>query len=108
MLYPIVGPNSIRTLFSKVEQKYRFNQFFDITADRGEFTAATNTIWETDWDGYVRTLNPANLNYNKAQHQRKKFRHYFNHVLLRKSDEAATTRKMLLKLENTKLNVSFR
>ena len=108
MLYPIVGPNSIQTLFSKVEQKYRFNQFWDITADRGEFTAATNTIWQTDWDGYVRTLNPANLNYNKAQHQRKKFRHYFNHVLLRKSDEMATTRKMLLKLENTKLNQSFR
>ena len=108
MLYPIVGPNSIRTLFSKVEQKYRFNQFFDITNDRGEFSAATNTIWQTDWDGYVRTLNPANLDYNKPQHQRKKFRHYFNHVLLRKSDEAATTRKMLLKLENTKLNISFR
>ena len=108
MLYPIVGPNSIQTLFSKVEQKYRFNQFFDVTNDRGEFSAATNTIWQTDWDGYVRTLNPANLDYNKPQHQRKKFRHYFNHVLLRKSDEAATTRKMLLKLENTKLNISFR
>ena len=108
MLYPIVGPNSIQTLFSKVEQKYRFNQFWDITADRGEFTGAANTIWQTDWDGYTRILNPVNLNYGKAQHQRKKFRHYFNHVLLRKSDEMATTRKMLLKLENTKLNQSFR
>ena len=108
MMYPIVGANDIQTLFSKVEQKYRFNQFWDITFDRGEFSNTTNTIWETDWDGYTRVLNPANLNYAKAQHQRKKFRHYFNHVLLRKSDEMATTRKMLLKLENTKLNQSFR
>lgn len=108
MMYPIVGANDIQTLFSKVEQKYRFNQFWDITFDRGEFTNATNTIWETDWDGYTRVLNPANLNYAKAPQQRKKFRHYFNHVLLRKSDEMATTRKMLLKLENTKLNQSFR
>lgn len=108
MMYPIVGANDIQTLFSKVEQKYRFNQFWDITFDRGEFSNATNTIWETDWDGYTRVLNPANLNYAKAPQQRKKFRHYFNHVLLRKSDEMATTRKMLLKLENTKLNQSFR
>ena len=108
MMYPIVGANDIQTLFSKVEQKYRFNQFWDITNDRGEFSAATNTIWLTDWDGYDRTLNPANLNYNKPQQQRKKFRHYFNHVLLRKSADMATTRKMLLKLENTKLNMSFR
>ena len=108
MMYPIVGANDIQTLFSKVEQKYRFNQFWDITFDRGEFSNTTNTIWETDWDGYTRVLNPANLNYAKAPQQRKKFRHYFNHVLLRKSDEMATTRKMLLKLENTKLNQSFR
>ena len=108
ILYPIVNPNSMDILYSKEEQKYRFNMFWDITADRGEFSTATNTIWLTDWNGYIRNLNPTNLNYNKPQQQRKKFRHYFNHILLRKSDEMATTRKMLLKLENTKLNASFR
>ena len=69
MLYPIVGPNSIQTLFSKVEQKYRFNQFFDVTADRGEFTACYKYNLANNWDGYVRTLNPANLDYNKPQHR---------------------------------------
>lgn len=108
MLYPIVNPNSIDTLYSKEEQKYRFNQFWDVTNDRGEFTGSTNTIFNTDWDGYKRNLNSTNLNYNKPQQERKKFRHYYNHILLRKSSVAATTRKMLLKLENTKLNVSFR
>ena len=108
ILYPIVGANDIQILFSKEEQKYRFNQFWDVTNDRGEFSAAQNTIFLTDWDGYKRPLNPVNLNYNKPQTQRKKFRHYYNHILLRKSDEGLTTRKMLLILENTKLNMSFR
>ena len=35
--YPIIGINDIRILYSKEEQKYRFNQFWDITNDRGEF-----------------------------------------------------------------------
>ena len=108
ILYPIVNPSSMDILYSKEEQKYRFNMFWDITEDRGEFSNATNTIWLTDWDGYVRDLNPNNLNYQKPQQQRKKFRHYFNHILLRKSDQMSTTRKMLLKLENTKLNMSSR
>ena len=38
--YPQVNPSSIDILYSKVEQKYRFNQFWDITDDRGEFTNA--------------------------------------------------------------------
>ena len=108
MMYPIVNANSIDTLFSKEEQKYRFNQFWDVTNDRGEFTGAVNTIFNTEWNGYVRNLNTANINYAKPQQQRKKFRHYYNHILLRKSAAGSTTRKMLLKLENTKLNVSFR
>ena len=108
MMYPIVNANSIDTLFSKEEQKYRFNQFWDVTNDRGEFTGAINTIFNTEWNGYVRNLNTANINYAKPQQQRKKFRHYYNHILLRKSAAGSTTRKMLLKLENTKLNVSFR
>ena len=35
--YPQVNLDSIDILFSKEEQKYRFNQFWDITKDRGEF-----------------------------------------------------------------------
>ena len=33
--YPIINFTDIDVLFAKVENKYRFNQFWDITADRG-------------------------------------------------------------------------
>lgn len=96
--YPVINPSNIEILYSKVEQKYRFNQFWDITRDRGEFpigspyppptpnvgSYAMQTIWNTAPNGYIRTLNPNNLNYNKFALERKKFRHYTNTVLLRK------------------------
>lgn len=83
--YPIINPTFIDILYSKEENKYRFNQFWDITDDRGEFNlAAQRMIWNTEPNGYIRALNPINLNYNKAQTERKKFRHYTNSVLLRR------------------------
>jgi hypothetical protein len=45
---------------------------------------AQQTIWNTAANGYVRILNPNNLDYNKNSLQRKKFRHYTTSVLLRK------------------------
>ena len=105
--FPIISGGFIDILYSKEEQKYRFNQFWDITADRGEFNPGVQqTIFNTQMDGYIRNLNAANLNYAKAQTQRKKFRHYYNHILLRrvKSED----RKMLFRLGNTKLNISMK
>ena len=104
--YPIVTANDIRILYSKEEQRFRFNQFWDITNDRGEFTNSTQSIFITQLNGYIRDLNAANLNYNKDQLQRKKFRHYYNKILLRRT--ASGSRKMVLKLANTKVNYSFR
>jgi hypothetical protein len=71
-------------LFSKEEQKYRFNQFWDITNDRGEYSGTEERIWMTEDNGYIRTLNPVNLNYNKQEFQRKKFRHFNNRVILKR------------------------
>lgn len=104
--YPIIGANDIRILYSKEEQKYRFNQFYDITNDRGEFSNAQQSIFITQLNGYIRDLNNANLNYSKEEIQHKKFRHYYNKVLLRR--KVSGDRKMLLKLANTKLNLSVR
>ena len=71
-------------------------------------------------NGYIRDLNEENINYDKPELQRKKFRNYFNKVLLRRMPVEAgydndgnviyepETKKMLLKLVNTKLNHSFR
>jgi hypothetical protein len=83
--YPHVNFADIDILYSKEEQKYRFNQFWDITADRGEYNPiAQRTIFLTEPNGYIRNLNPANLNYTKNSLERKKFRHYKTNVLLRR------------------------
>ena len=106
LTYPIIGLNNINILCSKVEQKYRFNQFWDITNDRGEFTNAEQPIWNTEPNGYIRNLNTINLNYNKPPLQHKKFRNYFNSVILRRVN--SSNRKMLLRLNNSKLLTSLR
>jgi hypothetical protein len=103
--YPQVNSNSISILYSKEEQKYRFNQFWDITNNRGEFIVggvqAQQPIWNTEINGYIRVLNVNNLNYNKSPFERKKFRHYLNHVVLTRT--ISDNVKMLLKVTNTKL-----
>tara|TARA_R110002020_G_scaffold36503_5_gene109858 strand:- start:81307 stop:83580 length:2274 start_codon:yes stop_codon:yes gene_type:complete len=104
--YPIINAADIDILYTKEEQKYRLNQFWDITKDRGEFTNVEQQIFLTQLNGYIRDLNAANLDYNKAPTQRKKFRHYYNKAILRR--RISGNRKMLLKLVNTKLNLSFR
>jgi len=95
----------INILFSKEEQKYRFNQFWDVTRDRGEFQVGgvlvQQPIWDTELNGYIRNLNTNNIDLNKSPFQRKKFRHYANHVLLTRS--VSDNVKMLLKVTNNKL-----
>jgi hypothetical protein len=125
--YPKVNPVSIDILFAKEENKYRFNQFWDITKNRGEFPIGSNypstgplvpgttvlagnyndeVIWNTQSNGYIKTLNAANLNYNKAQLERKKFRHYLNFLYLSKADSKDIN--MILKLNNSKNQISLR
>ena len=83
--YPQINAADIDILYSKEEQKYRFNQFWDITDDRGEFNPqAQRTIFITQPNGYIKDLNLNNLNYSKFALERKKFRHYKNTVLLRR------------------------
>jgi hypothetical protein len=88
--YPIIQPTFIDILYSKVENKYRFNQFWDTTNDRGEYPlyplppVSQQMIWNTEPNGYIKSLNANNLNYNKPELQRKKFRHYTTSVFLRK------------------------
>jgi hypothetical protein len=106
--YPKINPTSIDIIFSKEEQKYRFNQFWDITRDRGEFTYPNvqQPIWNTELNGYKRDLNINNLDYQKASFERKKFRHYTTHVLLSRSVSGPV--KMLFKITNVKNQYSPR
>ncbi len=100
--YPKINPTSIDILYSKEEQKYRFNQFWDITDNRGEFNLdVQRTIFLTEPNGYIRNLNPQNLNYNKEATQRKKFRHYKNTVLLRRKVSGDKNMKIALAVQLT-------
>ena len=127
--YPKLNSNqaSYDILFSKEEQKYRFNQFWDITKNRDEFPIGSDypptgalipgttilqgnnsseNTWITSIDGYNRILNPNNMDYGKPELQRKKFRHYLNFLSLRK--EQCDNVNMILKLSNSKNQYSLR
>jgi len=114
-------------LFSKEENKYRFNQFWDITKDRGEFPIGAGYppnapvipgstvldgnynethIWETKPNGYIRELNSSGINYQKSQEQRKRFRHYANFISLKRNISGPVN--MIIKMINTKSQLSQR
>ena len=97
---PVVDPVGINILYSKEENKFRFNQFWDITNDRGEFTGTKLPMWITDCNGYSKTINPDYVDYTKPMTEHKKFRHYANKIILRKN--ISKDNKMILKLNNTK------
>jgi hypothetical protein len=98
--YPQISPNGIDILYSKEENKFRFNQFWDVTKDRGEFTGNDDPMWVTKCSGYQRSINPDYVNYFKSPVEHKKFRHYGNKIILRKN--VSGDKKMILKLTNSK------
>jgi hypothetical protein len=104
--FPQIQTSSIKIQCSKEENKYRFNQFWDITNDRGEFTHKEIPMFVTRPNGYQYDINAKYVNYKKSALERKKFRHTVNRVLLRKV--ASNDVKMLFKLSNQKLLVSPR
>ena len=104
--YPNITPSGIDIHVAKEENKYRFNQFWDATRDRGEFNGLQITNFITSCNGYRKNLNPVAVNYFKSPLQRKKFRHYGNRVILRKLQSGAY--KMNLKVVTTKETLSPR
>jgi hypothetical protein len=128
--YPKLNQSNLASfdiLFSKEENKYRFNQFWDITRDRSEFPIgsdypptgpvipgttvlqgnyADRFIWITQPNGYIKDLNPANLDFQKPETQRKKFRHYLNFIRFIK--DISTDTNMIVKITNTKNQISPR
>jgi hypothetical protein len=115
-------------LFSKEENKYRFNQFWDSVFDRGEFprnppepigqypptnpvipgttilsgTYREENLWVTQSNGYIKTINYNNINLNKSPLEHKKFRHYVNFIKLSKVNSRDTN--MILKIGRSKIH----
>ena len=101
--YPRINnsPDYIAIQFSKEENKYRFNQFWDITNNRGEYTGVNIPMFNTEPNGYIYPINPSYVNYNKPILERKKFRHNSNRVFLRRI--VSQNNKFLFKISNQKL-----
>jgi hypothetical protein len=98
--YPQINTNSISIQYSKEENKYRFNQFWDITNNRGEYSGINLPMFVTSSSGYIYPINPLYVNYSKSPLERKKFRHNINRVFLRKFDSGNV--KFLFKISNQK------
>lgn len=93
-------------LFSKEENKYRVNQFWDTVKDRGEFSSAENHLFPTDESGYKQVINPVAIDINKPEEQRKKFRHYWTKFRLIKAISGKN--KFITKLYNIKKLISIK
>ena len=104
--YPQVGTSSIKINYSKEENKYRFNQFWDISKNRGEFISTDVPMFKTSSNGYQFQINPDYVNYGKPVLERKKFRHLVNRVWLRRLVNGNL--KILFKMSNQKINPSYR
>lgn len=104
--YPRVTTSATEIEVSKQEQKYRFNQFWDLTKNRGQFTLNWRLIFNTQPNGYRKQLNPNNIDYNKESRYKKKIRHNSTILLLRKNISGNV--KMLLSLSSLKNIKSFR
>lgn len=104
--YPSIGARSIDIEYTKEENKYRFNQFWDVTNNRGEFRDSSQPMFNQSANGYVKELNGRYCDYGKAPYERKKFRHYWNKILFRKVNPENV--KMIFKFAVTKMLKSFR
>lgn len=104
--YPQTGFDEYLIRYDKEENKTRFNMFWDITKDRGEFTKNNFPLWTTEPNGYIKTITPQAVNYFKNPFERKKFRHMQHKVLLNK--EVSGDKKMIFKFGTTKETLSAR
>lgn len=109
LYYPIVNTDSIDIEFHKVEQKFRFNQFWDCCKNRAEFNTSYVSTLLLENNGYKYTLNPDYIDYNKNIFQRKKLRHNWYKVYLRRQNtQDEDMPHMKIKLSNSKELISPR
>lgn len=95
LTYPNLTTDGWQVSYSKVEQKTRVNQFFDLTKDRGEYTKFNYPLWTMSPNGYIRTVTPEAIDVNKNIYERKKFRNLWNKIYLSKT--ISNNRKYLFK-----------
>ncbi len=103
--YPVFNGNSSSDIaYVKAENKFRFNEFRDYTADRGRDGMNQRHLFITKPNGYERALNPPNIDYQQKYAPR--MRHYLNKVWLAK--DVSDNVQLITKFASTKLQISSR
>jgi len=98
--FPIFDSHAVRSEYSKPEQNYRIDQFWDLTKDRGNGKA----LILTEPNGYRKIPNRLAISYSEGM--KKKFRHKYNNVILRRLVSGVVSMRM--KVNSEKLIVSPR
>jgi hypothetical protein len=99
--YPKPTNLGFEILYSKVENKYRVDTFWDITKNR----QSDMYLIQFQPDGYKRMVNPAAIDVGKSAFERKAFRSQWNRIHLIKDKPIS---KMILKLALSKSVKSHR
>jgi hypothetical protein len=84
--YPNWIGSTRQILYQKVENKYRVNDFYDYTADRGQFTLANTPMMTTNPDGYTFSTNTGYFNLLKPWNQQKRIRYTGTRIFMRKTN----------------------
>lgn len=91
-------------LYTKVENSWKINDFYDLTKDRGQFTLATVPMITTDGNGYTWSMNTLYFDINKPAMQQKRFRYTGTSIFLRKKvlgNNSLTIRYLSTKNQNS-------
>jgi hypothetical protein len=85
LTYPNFFGSTRQVLYQKVENKYRLNDFYDYTKDRGQFFVTSNTpMIATSANGYTFNTNTAYFDLSKPWNQLKRMRFMGTRIFMRK------------------------
>ncbi len=96
LAFPSLTAFGTQILYSRIENKWRFQTFYDLTDDRGEFGLANVQAVNTDTNGYTFSLNPLYFNPTKQWDQKKRFRARGNFVFLRKNNPGINSLSLII------------
>jgi hypothetical protein len=105
--YPNFSGPTRQVLYQKVENKYRLNDFYDYTKDRGQFFVTSNIpMISTNADGYTFNTNTAYFDLSKPWNQLKRMRFMGTRIFMRKMNLGKNS--LTIRYANTKNQYSPR
>jgi len=106
LTYPISTATGPNILFDKVENRFRFNGTYDLTATRNRFGPGLVQAINTDATGYRWSLNNAYFDYLKNPLQQKRLRYMNTRIWLRRANNHSNS--CSIRYVTTKYQISRR